>query len=152
MAIVNWKDEDALRKVCAEHLSQKDILIALGLGRSGAGFQTLKKYCKIYNIELPDGNKTKKQYNIRHTLEEILVENSTYTNTGSLKARLIREGLLDNRCPCGIIDEWQGKPIVLQLDHINGKKTDNRIENLRMLCPNCHSQTITWGRKTRHGD
>jgi 5-methylcytosine-specific restriction endonuclease McrA len=61
------------------------------------------------------------------------------------KAKLIREGLLENRCSeCGI-SHWRGKPLAIQIDHINGRGDDWRLENLRMLCPNCHSQTETFG-------
>jgi HNH endonuclease len=61
------------------------------------------------------------------------------------KAKLLREGFLAPRCmECGIC-EWQGKPLIIQIDHINGVRDDWRIENLRMLCPNCHSQTPTYG-------
>jgi 5-methylcytosine-specific restriction endonuclease McrA len=61
------------------------------------------------------------------------------------KAKLLREGYLTDRCArCGI-SEWRGERLVIQIDHINGVKNDWRIENLRMLCPNCHSQTETYG-------
>lgn len=63
----------------------------------------------------------------------------------SLKRRLLAAGILKNRCDqCGI-DEWRGRPISIQLDHRNGIRNDHRLENLRMLCPNCHSQTETFG-------
>ena len=62
-----------------------------------------------------------------------------------IKGKLIREGLKENKCEiCGLINEWNGKPLVLQLHHINGNHTDNRLENLQILCPNCHSQTDTY--------
>ncbi|MGA3035990.1 MAG: HNH endonuclease signature motif containing protein [Vulcanimicrobiaceae bacterium] len=62
-----------------------------------------------------------------------------------VKTRLIAAGILENKCSqCGIID-WRSEPISIHMDHINGVNTDNRLENLRMLCPNCHSQTDTFG-------
>ena len=71
-------------------------------------------------------------------------------NRDHLKRRLIRAGLLENRCErCGI-DEWRGEPLSMALHHVNGDGQDNRLENLQMLCPNCHSQTENFaGRKRR---
>ena len=85
-------------------------------------------------------------------LSEILVENSTYLKTGHLKNRLFKEGLKKPKCEeCGIVD-WNGKPLSFHLHHINGKWNDNRLENLQILCPNCHSQTDNFGIKnTGHG-
>ena len=81
-------------------------------------------------------------------IEDILVEDSTYTNRTSLKRRLINEGVLEYKCEnCGNEGEWMDEPISLHLDHINGINNDNRLNNLRLLCPNCHSQTKTYGGK-----
>lgn len=80
-------------------------------------------------------------------LKEILVKDSPHRCTNSLKKRLVKEGLFIYKCSSCGIKEWQGKPIALQMDHINGINSDNRLENLRLLCPNCHSQTETWGNK-----
>lgn len=67
----------------------------------------------------------------------------------NIKQRLLRAGLLENRCmECGL-SEWLGEPLTVQIDHINGIHDDYRFENLRMLCPNCHSQTDTHGSKNR---
>ena len=80
--------------------------------------------------------------------EKILVKDSDYTNTHLLKKRLIKEGLLEERCElCGMGNEWQGKFISLQLDHKDGDRCNNLIENLRILCPNCHSQTDSFAGK-----
>lgn len=82
--------------------------------------------------------------------KDILVDNSNYTNRFRLKIRLIRAGLLEDICyVCKQVPVWNGEPLTLQLDHINGKSLDNRIENLRMICPNCHSQTKTFSGKSR---
>lgn len=83
--------------------------------------------------------------------DEIFVENSTYSNE-LVKQRIVNQNLLEYKCSkCGI-DHWQGETIVLDLDHINGNNRDNRISNLRYLCPNCHSQTDTYkGRNKNTG-
>jgi DNA-binding CsgD family transcriptional regulator/5-methylcytosine-specific restriction endonuclease McrA len=75
-------------------------------------------------------------------IEELLAAPRGRAN---LKRRLIKAGLLAARCmECGI-EEWRGLPLALELHHINGERHDNRLENLALLCPNCHSQTDTWG-------
>ena len=80
----------------------------------------------------------------RIPLAELLVTGRK-TNRGHLKSRLITAGLKENRCEeCGLT-EWRGRPFNMQLHHINGDGADNRLENLSLLCANCHAQTDTWG-------
>ena len=75
---------------------------------------------------------------------QVFVENSTYER-GHIKARIIKQNLIPYECgECGLIDKWNGKSIVLRLDHRNGTNNDHRIENLRFLCPNCDSQQLTY--------
>lgn len=70
-------------------------------------------------------------------------------NRHHVKTRLLSAGLKEARCEhCGI-GEWRNRPLALELHHINGDGLDNRIENLELLCPNCHSQTDTWGGRNR---
>jgi len=64
--------------------------------------------------------------------------------TNELKMRLIRERLKQARCEACGRDRWNGTHIPLELDHINGRRDDNRLDNLRILCPNCHAQTPTY--------
>lgn len=81
----------------------------------------------------------------RIPMEELLVADRPITNRTHLKGRLFKAGLLDNKCAvCSCPPTWREEPLVLVLDHINGKNTDNRLENLRLLCPNCNSQQSTF--------
>jgi transposase-like protein len=82
-------------------------------------------------------------------LSELLVRGKK-RGRDNLKARLLEAGLKENRCErCGV-SEWQGKPLNMQLHHINGDGLDNRLENLELLCANCHSQTSTDGGRNGH--
>ncbi len=85
---------------------------------------------------------------------EVFVENSTYPRH-RLKERIIKQKLLMYNCECcGIGPEWNGKPMPLILDHINGTYNDNRLSNLRFVCSNCDSQLDTYksrNRKKKHG-
>jgi Helix-turn-helix domain len=81
---------------------------------------------------------------------ELLVVGRAATNRSHLKERLFKEGLKQNRCEeCGIT-EWRGKPLSMQLHHVNGDGQDNRLENIVFLCGNCHSQTDTYGGRNGH--
>lgn len=131
--------------------SIKECLVKLGLKYTHSGnYQTFHRHCAIYGIETPkfDYSSITSAAIMKNTipLEEILVENSTSAiKNQSLKGRLIRENLIEDVCSkCGVGNTWNGEALVLQLDHINGVNNDNRLENLRVLCPNCHSQTSTF--------
>lgn len=73
-----------------------------------------------------------------------LLVRGRYTSTTSLRRRLLRERVLEARCSACARHTWEGAAIPLELDHVNGDRADNRLENLRLLCPNCHAQTDTY--------
>jgi hypothetical protein len=78
----------------------------------------------------------------------VFVENSSIVGGQTITPRLLAMGWVYACAWCGI-SEWRAQALVLHLDHINGINNDNRLINLRLLCPNCHSQTATYGRRPR---
>jgi 5-methylcytosine-specific restriction endonuclease McrA len=82
-------------------------------------------------------------------MEELLVRGRR-TGRDHLKGRLIKAGLKENRCEICGITRWMGKPVSMQLHHINGDGSDNRLENIQFLCGTCHSQTDTYGGRNGH--
>lgn len=85
----------------------------------------------------------------RKEIEYYLTEKSKVNRT-TLKGRLMRSGLLRNECyECHLGPEWNGLKLMMVLDHINGISDDYRIENLRLLCPNCNSQTATFSGRNK---
>lgn len=137
-------------KLVSESNSYSDILRALGLGTNGgSSTDILKKRIAELNCSIEHFNRKVNSKRQNYTLEEILVENSTYANITSLKRRLINEEKLEYKCALCGIDSWLGNPLSLQLDHINGVNNDHRLCNLRFLCPNCHSQTETYAGRNK---
>ena len=84
-------------------------------------------------------------------IEEILVKDSSYQSY-KLKNRLLKEGLKERRCECCGLEKWLDSSIPLELHHINGDNKDNRLENLQLLCPNCHALTDSYrGKNNKSG-
>lgn len=141
--------EQQLHDAVKNNFSIRQVLKTLGLIEAGGNYTIIKDKIKKLNINCSHftgkGYLKGKTHNWSKTipLENILVEHSNY-QSHKLKLRLIENGLVKNECSKCQISNWQGKILSLHLDHINGVKTDNRIENLRLLCPNCHSLTSTY--------
>ena len=87
--------------------------------------------------------------NVKIPIQEILNGMHPYYQTFKLNKRLLKEKIFKNECNICGISEWNNKKISMQLDHINGDSSDHKKENLRFLCPNCHSQTETYCGKNK---
>ena len=117
-----------------------------GVIPSGGNYRVMHQLIDKYNIDI--SHFTRQGWNVGlkfkpnppKSLNEILVENSSY-QTYKLKQRLLKEGIKEYKCEKCNNYEWLGHPIPLELHHINGNNNDNRLENLQLLCPNCHAQT-----------
>lgn len=145
--------KEQLKQLIDKNNSLSGILSDMGIKSNSGNYQTLHRYSKKFDLSLEkilnDTSKYLGRINgIKHELTDILVENSLYGNTHSLKRRLYNEGLKERKCEkCGQDEEWNGEYMSLILDHINGIHNDNRIENLRIVCPNCNATLSTHGGK-----
>ena len=139
------QEKELLQHLVNTSNSLSEILRKQGKAKSGANFKILKDKLESYNIKYHF-------ISIKSLFEKIplkdkLIKGSNIQSS-KLKRELIEAGLKENKCEiCGQLPEWNGKQLVLQLDHINGDHYDNRLENLRIVCPNCHTHTETFGYK-----
>lgn len=146
------KTVEEIKQIVETSKTMAEVMKRLGYtGNRGNSINGFKKFLDKHGIDYSMFTKENPKCYCHpgQPLNEILVEDSEYTNMTRLKSRIISEGLLEYKCDSCGITEWMGKPIVLQMDHVNGNNRDNRIENLRLLCPNCHSQTETFCGKNR---
>ena len=149
--------DDILREACAASVSWSAVMLRCGLNQGSR--DSIKNRVRMLGIDVSHflGQAylrgrvlgSRKRHRGEYDLSRYLVEHSDYPRQ-DLKRRLLREGVLKNECAmCGQGPEWKGEPLVMVLDHVNGVRDDHRQENLRMLCPNCNSQTPTFcGRNT----
>ena len=142
-------EKENIEKIIKECYSIADVCRCLNIKPSGSNYKTIHHYINVYNLDVKHftgkrvniGNKLNKKY--EKDVYYYLTQDS-YIQTTTLKWKLISSGLKKYKCEeCGL-SKWNGKQIVLQLHHINGDTSDNRLENLKLICPNCHSQTDTF--------
>lgn len=150
-----WTDDQLIFAVKLSY-SIASVLSQLSLKVAGGNYKTIENAVKRLQLSTShwkgQGHLRGKSHNWAPTraFQDILVEDSDYTSTSKLKHRLIKASLLPSyECSICHVSSWQGNDLALQLDHINGKNNDHRLENLRLLCPNCHSQTDTFAGKNK---
>ena len=148
--------DEEFRQAVAGRLSVRQVLSAIGLVPAGGNYKTV--HTRIRQLGLDTSHFTGAGWNVGaryrafgkcSPLAEILIEGSDYHFTHGLKKRLLKENVKQHRCEeCGL-SEWRTLPIPLELHHHNGINNDHRLENLQLLCPNCHAQTDSYRGKNQ---
>ena len=141
--------DDELISAVQTSVSIRQVLSKLGLVEAGGNYSIIKR--RLQSLKVSTSHFTGKGWRggnrkpvvSSKPIFEILQSGVVYQSY-KLKRRLFVEGLKAKSCEGCFGSEWMGQPIPLELDHINGDPTDNRLENLRILCPNCHALTETY--------
>lgn len=157
------KNLDGFKKIVGEARSIKEVMDRMGYKESGGVYKHLRLKFEEYDIDTSHftgqswskGKNSSTDESIKNMAEkvslpwnEVFCQNSTYRGGGkALIKKLVQTGKREHKCENCEIFEWQGKKLRLELDHKNGDNRDNREENLRILCPNCHSQTETHSKR-----
>ena len=148
-------DEAEAREAVAQSKSYAEALRRMGVNPAGGNHRLFKKWIARWEIDTghfdPNAARIAASHRRARTLDEILIEDSPAARK-DVKSRLLREGLKQPLCEeCGQGEIWRGKRIALILDHINGVPNDHRLENLRIVCPNCAATLDTHCGRHNHG-
>ena len=146
-----------LQMLLDESDSYSDLLRKIGLNPKGGNPKTLKRVIEKYNLDETRLNANRSRLfsecaisthsKVAKNLDDILSNKVSYHNTYSLINRLFKSGLKEKKCEICGLTEWMNKPISLQLHHNDGNRNNNSLDNLKVLCPNCHSQTDSYAGK-----
>ena len=141
---LRWTEKE-LRKAVKESTSRRQVIRRLGLVINGGSHRSIKKHIELFRIDTSHfkGKGWSRGLSgigiYRIPIKSILIKDSTY-QTNKLKHRLFKEGIMEQKCRfCSWDKMSEDGRVPVELDHINGDSKDHRLENLRILCPNCHS-------------
>lgn len=123
-------------------ISYVETLRRLGINTRGNNASTLKRKIQEYGIDISHFTGRARTYKNgkKRPMKEYFTKGSSIQSS-KVKARLLEDNLVEYKCALCGLSEWMNKPLVLQLHHIDGDSSNNTLENLQLLCPNCHSQT-----------
>lgn len=143
---------EQFKQAVKESLSISQALIKLGLAGKGGNYQIFNKYAKENNIDLShftgQGWNKGQKFAPKRDIKEYL-SNKQSINTYKLKKRLLNEKIFEHKCSCCKNITWINKPIALELHHKDGNCLNNNLENLELLCPNCHAFTDNYRGKNQ---
>lgn len=146
-SIIDKYTQDQLKQIVQQSNSYNEVLKKLGYTSKGSNKETIEQRIKKYNIDISHFNTDLNNGHTTRNEKNVFINNSTASQT-TLRRWYLKGEYTPYVCSiCGLEPVWQGKDLTLILDHINGSNHDNRLENLRWVCPNCNQQLQTTGFK-----
>jgi len=139
--------KNQIETVVSTSTSYAQALTKLGVVPAGGNYRIIKKYIRLYNIPwnhyIGQGHNKNRTFGPKRPISDYL-SGQAHIASHVLRKRLIKEGIFEHKCKMCGLTEWLDDKIPLELDHIDGNHHNNLLENLRLLCPNCHTKTPTY--------
>ena len=140
MSKYKWNLEE-IKIAVKNSINFTEVLNKIGVPRQGNNSKTLKNILDTNNIDYSHFTGRARNYKTSYVNASEYLNSNKKIGTCALKKKLLKENLIENKCAICGLTEWRNKPITLQLHHIDGNPNNNSLDNLQLLCPNCHSQT-----------